>query len=209
MMGNWMVIKPKPLLMLDGLVFCHWMTLKRILNSPPTLHHAAGCGERILDGQHAMGLDAHVACNCYELHRLRIQPPHPESVYIDEDGSMSCRDRAYLNEFDQWRQSACEHEWGWALHHYLGNIALIAFLRDELGNTSDAFPLILGKVIYNGIHSGDYIPFGELATLQSEVFNLAGMHSENQEDETFLRRFEQQMRELVACAFAMKKPIVF
>ena len=156
-----------------------------------------------------MGLHATVFCNCYELGRLRTQPPHPESVYIDEDGDLCCRNRLQVNEFDQWRQNACEHEWGRANHHYIGNIALVAFLRKKLGGSVETFPLILNKVIYNGIHGGDYIQVDEVEKIQCEVINLRTVHSENHDDENLLRRFEVQMSELVACSLEMKKPIVF
>jgi hypothetical protein len=156
-----------------------------------------------------MGLDAKVFCNCYELHKVRTQPPHPELVYVDEDGSLCCRDRIHVNEFDQWRHDACEHEWGYALHHYIGNVALVAFLRDKLRRASNAFPIILTKVIYNGIHGGDYIALDDLANLQNEVAALSRVHGENQEDKAILRRFETQIGELIMCALEMKKPITF
>jgi hypothetical protein len=87
-----------------------------------------------------MGLNAAVYCNCYETGRLRTPPPKSASVYVAEDGGLACRDVEHFAEFDEWLESdACEHKRREALCHYIGNLALVAFLRAELGKSADAF----------------------------------------------------------------------
>lgn len=157
-----------------------------------------------------MGIDAHVNCNCYEEGKLLTLPPYPEIVCVEENGELACRDLNQFSEFDEWLENhACEHRGGVALHYYLGNISLVAFLRKELEKNPDDFPQILAKVIYNGIHAGDYIPVDEVKVMQEEVARLSAVHSEDSEDEKILRNFEKQMTELVQCSLQMKKPIVF
>ena len=157
-----------------------------------------------------MGLHASVYCNCYETGRLLTQPPRPELVYVDEYGSLNCQNPEHFPELYVWLEyRACTHERGRAAHHYIGNIALVAFLREELGKAFDAFPLILSKVVYNGIHGGDYIGVEDVEKMQDEVERLQTLHGDNPDDEKFLREFENQMRELVVCSMKMGKPIVF
>jgi hypothetical protein len=92
--------------------------------------------------------------------------------------------------FDQWRQTrACEHEDGILVHHYIGNIALVGFLRNELQRASDQFPMILEKVLYNGTHCGDFIAVADLPRLRSEVVALREIHCAEPGTEQCLRSF--------------------
>lgn len=157
-----------------------------------------------------MGLCASVPCNCYETGRLLTQPPRPELVYVGEAGYLDCRNPEHYPEFYDWLENrACEHKRGQALLHYIGNIALVAFLRGELGKAGDAFPLILGKVIYDGMHGGDYLSVRDVERVRDEVARLQTLHGDSPEEEKYLREFEHQMRELVECSLKMGKPIVF
>jgi hypothetical protein len=81
-----------------------------------------------------MGLDAVVYCDCFERGRLREPPPPGCNLSVSDDGSLLCgsEDLEVQLAFDQWQlERACEHELGVLLHHYIGNIALVAALRDE------------------------------------------------------------------------------
>ena len=116
----------------------------------------------------------------------------------------------YFAEFYEWLENdACEHKRGEALCHYVGNIALVAFLREELRKAADDFPLILGEVIYDGTHCGDYMSVDEVKKMREEVIRLQAVHSGNPSDEKYLREFEKQMKELIAFSVEMEKPIVF
>lgn len=159
-----------------------------------------------------MGLDASVWCDCFERNRLRSSPPAGCHLSVGKDGSLDCGsdDLDVQLAFDQWQQlEACEHEDGYLLSHYIGNIALVASLRAELGRWPDQFPMLLSRVIYNGVHAGDYIPAEQVSQLLPELAKLADVHCTEPDMEQFMRRFELQMRELVDAALRVEKAIVF
>ncbi len=159
-----------------------------------------------------MGLDAHVCCNCYERGRVRSSPPAGCDPSVSDDGSLLCGsdDLKLQIEFDTWQHGqACEHRDGYLVTHYIGNVALVAFLREELGRWPDRFPMILSRIVYNGIHGGDFIPAIDVPRLVPEVEALAGLHCPAPEDEGFLRTFEKQMWDLVTAALRVSKPIAF
>ena len=78
-----------------------------------------------------MGLDAAVYCDCFERGRLQSPPPPGCTLAVAPDGSLLCGsdDLDVQLAFDRWRQSeACEHEDGYLVSHWIGNIALVASL---------------------------------------------------------------------------------
>jgi hypothetical protein len=159
-----------------------------------------------------VGLDAHVCCNCFERDQLRSSPPLGCKLSVCADGSLDCGsdDLNMQIAFDRWQQAqACEHEDGYLVAHYIGNVVLVASLRKELGRWPERFPMILSRVIYNGIHAGDFIPAAEVPQLSAEVEKLAAVPFTDHEMDRFIRRFEAQMRELVAAALRVGKPVVF
>ena len=159
-----------------------------------------------------MGLDASVFCNCYERKHLRSQPPIGCTLSVSDDGSLDCGsdDLELQIEFDAWqRGQPCEHQDGYLVAHYIGNIALVAFLREEIGRWPDRFPMVLSRVVFSGTHCGDFIPADEVSQLVPEVEALAALHCPDPQDEEFLRVFERQMNELVAGALRVSKPIAF
>jgi hypothetical protein len=90
---------------------------------------------------------------------------------------------------------------------HLGNIAFIAFLREELRKLPQAetsFPIVLQRVIYNGIHAGDEIPVADVPKLKNELAFLAKFTLE--ED---VKKFVQAMNELCAASLLTENPIVF
>ncbi|HEY2584298.1 MAG TPA: hypothetical protein VGI81_00885 [Tepidisphaeraceae bacterium] len=158
-----------------------------------------------------MSLDAVVYCDCFERNRLRSEPPAEWDVRVDQDGSRTSRENG-LDEylaFEAWNRNACEHEHGILLHHYIGNMAGVGFLRAKLSEQAWLFPFILSRVIYNGIHAGDCIARPEIDRLDSEVQALRRFHSSDRDDEAWLRRFEAQLSELIAASHQAGKPIVF
>jgi hypothetical protein len=118
-----------------------------------------------------MGLDATVYCDCFERGKLRTPPLPQWHFHVGESGARSCR-TSDLDEdlaFDQWNITACEHEDGVLLHHYLGNITRVGLVREALSRHPQLFPIILGKVIHNGIHAGDMLTVEQVESMRPEV----------------------------------------
>lgn len=104
---------------------------------------------------------------------------------------------------------ACKHENGVLLHHHLGNTATVGELRGELERSPESFPVILTKVIYNGVHAGDFLDASQIARLKTEIPALRELRGNTTEMEQLLRHFESQIVELVECAQRNSKPISF
>src|SRR5688572_11013449 len=107
-----------------------------------------------------MGLDATVYCDCFERGLLRTAPLAEWQVYVDKYGTRSSLTNSSDQDlaFDQWNFNACQHEWGKLLHHRIGNISAVELIRNVLTQSPPQFPLILSKIVYNGMHCGDFIP---------------------------------------------------
>ena len=158
-----------------------------------------------------MGLDAFVYCNCFETGALKQPPPTPD-VFVTEDGSLDCRseDLDTQMEFDEWRwYHACEHPDGILVEHRIGNISLVAILRSELQRDADAFPILLTKVVYNGIHGGDYLTPSVIEDLAVELERLDHFTCSTPEHQEYVDSFRQQMLELVEAATRVGKPMSF
>src|SRR5690606_2931247 len=156
---------------------------------------------------------AKVYCNCYEQGRLREPPPAGVTLSFEEDGSVGATaddgSLESLMEFDTWYYTrAYEHEAGTLVSHFLGNIALIGLLRHELQRVAAKFPVLLTKVIYNGVHCGDFMPLAEIPDLQQEVGRLENFQCSSWEAEGYVAKFRDQMAELVTAALSVGKPIV-
>lgn len=160
-----------------------------------------------------MGLDAAVFCDCFEKGLVRKPPPQPELVSVGQTGEPWLKwddPGADQNAFYEWLKSRCDHDpLGELISHRLGNVALIGLLRELIGTRAAEFPLILGRLLYDGMHAGDYISVSDLEPLASEVDRLTSVHSEDAAEEGFIRGFEKQMAELVQVARSVRKPIVF
>lgn len=162
-----------------------------------------------------MSVDAWVWCDCFERGCLRTPPPYPERVYLDarEGGSIEIDDGGDLQlsfEFDEWRMHrACEHPDTRLVAHFLGNIATIKTIHEELSTQAEAFPVILGQVVKDGVHCGHHLPLDELPQLADEVKRLQDFKAANPENEELLKYFKVQMRELVEAALKVNKPICF
>ena len=160
-----------------------------------------------------MSLDATVYCDCYERGKLRTPPPQPEFVFVEESGGLSLDcDHPDVDQdaFNNWRATACEHgPWGELVSHRLGNITLIEFLRSLLATEPARFPILLAKVLYNGVHGGDFLSSADVDLVSIEVDRLKEVHAAQASDEPFVRNFERQMRELVQAAQSVGKPIAF
>ena len=159
-----------------------------------------------------MGLDATVYCNCFETGKLRNPPRADFDVYVSEEGGLECRNADLDTQiaFDAWRYNdACEHEDTTLLHHRIGNISLVGLLRHELDKKAEDFPIILTKFIYSGSHCGDFLTMDDIRELQHEMPRLKDFRCDDTESQTFVDGFYKQLVELIECATAVKKPIVF
>jgi hypothetical protein len=160
-----------------------------------------------------MSVSARVCCDCYELGKVRTPPPQPELVVVDECGAVELAwDQPGADQFKflDWLATACEHgPMGQLVSHRLGNIALITFLRNRLARDPNLFPILLTKVLYDGVHGGDFLAIGEVWQLIPEIELLKQVHADDEEDEPLVRKFEQQMRQIVQASLSIGKPISF
>lgn len=157
-----------------------------------------------------MSVSARVHCNCFERGIIRCAP-YPDLLYIDESGAMAWRslDGGLLAQLDEWRRNACEHERGIYVSRDIGNIALVANLRRELSREQHVFPVLLEKVLYNGIHAGDCLSLEDVDLLRLELEVLKDFQPADSELIPYLQSFAANMFELVQCAQLLEKPIEF
>lgn len=144
-----------------------------------------------------MGLDATVyrnPRNLPEYLRERVTVVEPESGEID------FRDAADDRVFGSSKLKA------W--HEYIGNIAMVAFLREEIAKAfGNQESLLSKKVVYSGSHAGDYIPFSEIDLLSREIDDLEKITTISLAPE--LANFITQMRDLIAAANREGNRIIF
>ncbi len=170
-----------------------------------------------------MGLDACVYCDCVEKGRLRTPPPRPDLLYIEADGSPEIRsDEIKLCiAFDAWRDnSPCPHEQLCLADYHLGNMSGIGRIRRIVRQVANqqiakepgaAFPLLWTRVVYSGIHAGDFLTPQETRELGDELIQLKA-HDLRQltlEDRCFAENFLAALTELVEASKAVGKPISF
>lgn len=55
----------------------------------------------------------------------------------------------------------------------IGNISAVAWLREQIESRwAEACPIILNAVLYNGAHSGDFIPLGDVRRIKLEIAGI-------------------------------------
>lgn len=157
-----------------------------------------------------MSLDAFVFCRCFE-DGIATAPPVGLNVRVAEDGSLEClgSQTENLRLFDEWQTRACAHPQGILLHHRLGNIGLIGFLRGVFKRFPSKFPVISSKILYDGIHSGDYLTVEDAMLIESELAELARLEMPDRRESDFVEVFRQQLVDLVEAALLVRKPIAF
>jgi hypothetical protein len=159
-----------------------------------------------------VSLGAWVYCDCYERGRLREPPPRPDLVRVAATGCLECVGGSLEDElsFDAWiYRRACEHEGGVLAFHRLGNLALVGHVRAALQPWVARFPVILGKVVYDGMHGGDWLSPADVTLLRAELAALSGLlRLELKKDEHVLG-FHAHMHELAEAAVRVGKPIAF
>jgi hypothetical protein len=158
-----------------------------------------------------MGLDATVYCDCFERGRLRTAPLPQWGVHVGDTGARFSRTRELEDglAFDRWNRTACDHEDGVLLHQYLGNIARVGLVREALSARLESFPILLGRVVYDGIHGGDWLSIEQVEALQRELVALTCFRPADERHARCVRYFEEQLNELVTVALQLGKPIAF
>lgn len=68
----------------------------------------------------------------------------------------------------------------------LGNIMVIAELRDELVRLVGPNNTLFGKILYSGSHSGDFIALRELPPISHEIALVRGTGRQSEEMNFFL-----------------------
>lgn len=159
-----------------------------------------------------MSLDAYVRCSCIRDGKARKPHPFPDRFTWDENNAPSLTgdpDQAEWDAHDQWVQQACEHE-GYLVSEFLGNITRIRnvreFVRGLQGNPGPKLPILLKKVVYDGTHTGDWVPAQETPELLKEV-NLVLQSSDilTQGEQEFF----EAMKRLCEASLATGNPIGF
>lgn len=157
-----------------------------------------------------MALDAFVYCDCFEKDNLRCNPPAGLQLTVALNGDITCdapTERAWF-AFSHWKQEkACIHP-GMILKHFrLGTASEIDLLREKLQNKERArFPILLGRILYSGTHTCDWLPLPLLPPLTEELKSLNP--APTPEGET-IRHLKIQLAELIIAAKMVQKPICF
>jgi len=122
-----------------------------------------------------MALDAYVRCTCIRDGKTKEPHPLPGRLTWEDNGAPSLNGEPDDDEWethDRWVQEACEHE-GYLASEFLGNITRIRnvreFVRGLQGTPGPKFPILLKKVIYDGTHTGDFLPAKDTPRLKKEV----------------------------------------
>ena len=156
-------------------------------------------------------LDAYVRCTCIKDGRAKPHP-FPERLTFDEAGSPSLTGDPSEDEWDahdNWFAESCEHA-GYLLSLPLGNISRIShlrtFLRGLQGKPGPRFPILLEKVIYNGTHTGDWLPREESPALLKEVETV--LHSRDILASSE-KEFFENLKQLCEASIETGNPILF
>lgn len=160
-----------------------------------------------------MSLSAIVYCDCVERQRLMVPHPLSDLLFIDDTGYPNIRSDDPNDQLlhDQWAQNPCLHEHFHLVEHWLGNVAWIGELRQELEQVSENFgieyPMLKTKVIYNGSHSGDFLVGEEVVRLRDEIARFRKVEAgvgDSPRDELF-----SKLEDLIAASLKVSKPISF
>jgi hypothetical protein len=179
-----------------------------------------------------MSLDACVYCDCLEMGRI-VLPKHVV-IRVESDGypTVIQHEEEISEDHRDWQLYMCQHERHRLCHHFLGNMALIGLLRAELTPFKDEYPLLCEKVIYNGIHAGDWLGRTTFSQLPLELEKLrtfqcagnfpssfvmrfvppevrTGRYTAPSEADSMMQTFRCQMQQLLEAATTVWKPIAF
>jgi len=158
-----------------------------------------------------MSLDGFVRCNCIREGKAKPHP-FPERLTFDEIGEPVLTGDPTEDEWeahDEWVAESCEHG-GFLLSLFLGNITRVKNLRGFLENLEDdpgpKFPILLEEVLYDGTHTGDWVPSEETAALLKEVETV--LHSRDILSDSE-KEFFENMKQLCEASLATGNPVMF
>lgn len=140
-----------------------------------------------------MGLDAVVYRS---RDNLQLGADEKFARLIPDTGEVHFDDDDVSRRHDQEREAA---------HARLGNIAMISALRDEVGRLVGPQSLLYTKVLYDGTHSGDFIPITQLPDLLEEISRVRKASNQSRD----LRDFLDSTEKLAQIALHERNPIVF
>ena len=158
-----------------------------------------------------MTLDGFVRCTCIRDGKAKPHP-FPDRLAFDDSGMPYLTGDPTEEEYeahDEWMNDSCEHQ-GYILSHFLGNIWRIKNLRDFLkglqGSPGPKFPILLEKVVYDGTHTGDWIPTKQVPKLLKEVETVLQSSDILADSE---KEFFNNVKELCEASIATKNPLMF
>jgi hypothetical protein len=159
-----------------------------------------------------MSLDAYVRCTCIRDRKVKKPHPYPDKFMWDESSAPSMSGDPNDEEWeahDEWVRDSCEHE-GFLISEFLGNITRVKNVRDFLrglqGSPGPKFPILLKKVVYDGTHTGDWLPIKQTPALSKEVDLVLASRDILTPGE---REFFEAMKRLCEASIATGNPIGF
>jgi hypothetical protein len=159
-----------------------------------------------------MSLDGYVRCSCIRDGKVKVPHPFPDRFVLDESSAPLLSGHPTDKEWEaheEWVQESCEHQ-GFLASEFLGNITRVKNVRDFLkglqGSPGPKFPILLKKVVYDGTHTGDWLPAKQTPGLIKEVDLVLGSKDILTEGE---REFFESMKRLCEASLATGNPIVF
>jgi hypothetical protein len=159
-----------------------------------------------------MGLDAHVYCRCIQDGKAKAHP-FPGLLTYDPINGADLRDGATDEQIaanDKWFYRSCQHE-AVAASERLGNMTWIAEVREVLRGREKGkdFPVLLRKVVYNGIHSGDHLSMEDVIKLQKEIAKAKLIRLPDRETSKMFKDFVRSIDRLCKASIKTGNPIVF
>lgn len=159
-----------------------------------------------------MSLDGYVRCSCIREGKAKKLHPFPDRFMWDESSAPSLSGDPTDEEWeahDKWVQKACEHQ-GFLISEFLGNITRVKNVRDFLkglqGEPGPKFPILLKKVVYDGTHTGDWLPAKQTPALRKEVDLVLASRDILTPGE---KEFFESMKRLCEASLATGNPIGF
>ncbi len=158
-----------------------------------------------------MALDAFVRCACIKEGKAKPHP-FPDRLTFHESGEPVLTGEPSEEEWeahDHWLGESCEHE-GCLVCVFLGNITRVknlrSFLRALQGKPGPRFTILLDDVLYDGTHTGDWIPAKKSPKLLKEVETVLQSRDILADSE---KEFFDNMKQLCEASIQTGNPIMF
>jgi hypothetical protein len=158
-----------------------------------------------------MALDGFVRCTCIRDGKAKPHP-FPNKLAFDEANEPVLIGDASDEEWeahDLWLEDCCGHG-GFLISEFLGNITRVQNLRGFLGGLQGTpgprFPVLLEEVLYDGTHTGDWVPKEQTAALLQEVEIVLQSNDILSDSE---KEFFNAMKRLCEASLETGNPILF